>query len=184
MIVCLTSCYPFTVRRVTVYNPTNLPVQINSTDFGCYNVMLGANQSRTFESLSSFTTYAYFDVEGAYFIKTSQGTYLNPFSNSTLTLEPNCCFVIIENHTGETLENVRCGIYNAEYDPQKAVTNPLYTVGRKNDISRYSKKGAKIWPGYDFKLNYKIDDKSYMSSKKYTSTEAGTTVTISVKTYY
>lgn len=178
VLVSYTSCYPFITKTVTVYNPTDLPVQINSTEFGCYNVMLGAHQSKTFGA-SAFTFYASFDVEGAYFIKTSQGVDLSPFIDTRMTLEPNCCFVIIDNQTGEKLENVSCGIFQADYDPQKAVTNPFYSPGRKNDILRSGKKGAKVWPEYEFTLKYGINGKSYWG-KTYTTTEAGTALKITI----
>ncbi len=179
ILVILVGCYPFSTKTVTVYNPTDLPVQINSTEFGCYNVMLGANQSKTFKA-PAFTSYAYFDVDGAYFKETSQGISLSPFSDTKMTLEPNCCFVIINNRTRNTLENVSCGIFQAEYDPQKAVTSQLYSPGRKNDISKYSKKGAKVWPEYEFTLKYEIDNKYYWG-KSYTATKAGTTINITIQ---
>ena len=168
MLFCIlslsTSCIPFVTKTVTIYNPTDLPVQVSSSNlYDCDDVMIEAYGSKTFNVLNTVTSVTVLG-NGAHFYFTNDTYSLNFRGNTAITLEPNCAFFIINNQTGYQLYCVKCGDEFATYNPEAALTNNEWLI--KNG----ERRGAKFTKKQEsFILSFTVRYDSYRSVNEYTT---------------
>ena len=178
----VTSCYPFITnavkKKVTVTNPTDLPVLITDCNLGTTSFTLEAYESRTFETSIS-TNYFSCYKNGAYYDNSLCCYDLNPLSSTSITLEPDCTFVIVKNFSGKTLDSIHCGLGNVEYDPQKPEKHK-YTVYTECSLKDKEKKGARMYSNYTFRLSFEIDGKTYFRGDFVTPSTNGESMTLVV----